>query len=73
MESAQPVFTVRSVEDAIGWYRDVLGFEVEFVHEGPNHPPNYTVLRKRQRRAPSRPGGRHGEPGGAGRLQLRHP
>ncbi len=46
MESAQPVFTVRSVEDAIGWYRDVLGFEAEFVHEGPNHPANYAVLRK---------------------------
>ena len=45
MESAQPVFTVRSVEDAIGWYRDVLGFEAEFIHEGPSHPANYAVLR----------------------------
>ena len=45
MESAQPVFTVKSVENAIEWYCDVLGFEAEFVHEGPNHPANYAVLR----------------------------
>ena len=31
MESAQPVFTVKSVEDAIGWYRRVLGFEAGFT------------------------------------------
>ncbi len=45
MESAQPVLTVKSVEEAIRWYREVLGFEVSLVHEGPNHPPNYAVLR----------------------------
>jgi catechol 2,3-dioxygenase-like lactoylglutathione lyase family enzyme len=46
MESAQPVFTVRSVDEAIRWYRDVLGSEAEFVHEGPGHLANYEVLRK---------------------------
>lgn len=44
MESAQPVFTVTSVSDAVAWYRAVLGFEASFVHEGPGHPPNYAVL-----------------------------
>ena len=44
MESAQPVFTVKSVDDAIRWYREVLGFEVGFVRGGPDHPPNYAVL-----------------------------
>ena len=45
MESAQPVLTVKSVEDALRWYRDVLGFEATFVHRGPDHPANYAVLR----------------------------
>ena len=44
MESAQPVFSVRSVVEAIRWYTEVLSFQVGFVHEGPNHPPNYAVL-----------------------------
>lgn len=44
MESAQPVFTVKSVSEAIQWYREVLGFEADFVHEGPGHPANYAVL-----------------------------
>ena len=45
MESTQPVFTVKSVEEAIRWYCDVFGFEAESVHRGPDHPANYAVLR----------------------------
>jgi uncharacterized glyoxalase superfamily protein PhnB len=44
MESAQPVLTVRSVEDALVWFRDVLQLEAGFVHRGPDHPANYAVL-----------------------------
>jgi len=44
LESAQPVFTVKSVEDAVAWYHDVLQFASVYLnqHEG---PPNYAVLR----------------------------
>ena len=33
MRSGQPVFTVRSVNDAIDWYQDILGFEAVFRSE----------------------------------------
>lgn len=46
MESAQPVFTVASVRDAVAWYGDVLGFSAGFLNEQPGEPDslNYAVL-----------------------------
>jgi len=47
MESVQPVLTVKSVYDAVAWYRDVLGFHTEFLNEQPGEVDslNYAVLR----------------------------
>lgn len=44
MRSIEPVFTVKSVADAISWYRETLGFEPVFVND-PQGSQNYAVLR----------------------------
>ena len=47
MESVQPVFTVKSIYDAVDWYQDVLRFETTFLNEEPGEADsaNYAVLR----------------------------
>ncbi len=47
MESAQPVFTVKSVREAITWYQEVLRFESVYLNEtrDAENTPNYAVLR----------------------------
>ncbi len=47
MESVQPVFTVKTVYEAVAWYRDVLRFETTFLNEEPGkaNSANYAVLR----------------------------
>lgn len=47
-EQVAPAYVVRDVEDAIGWYRDVLGFELEQVNRDPQgeDPTSYAVLRR---------------------------
>lgn len=47
MESVQPVFTVKSVYDAVAWYQDVLRFETTFLNDAPGKADsaNYAVLR----------------------------
>ncbi len=36
MKSVMPLLWVRSIEDAVDYYRDVLGFDVEFTMNGPD-------------------------------------
>ncbi len=47
MESANPVFTVKSVYESVTWYQDVLLFETVFLNEEPGEEGslNYAVLR----------------------------
>lgn len=47
MESVAPVFTVKSVRDAIAWYENVLEFEAVYLNEEPGEEDslNYAVLR----------------------------
>ena len=43
-----PAYVVRDVEDALSWYRDMLGFELELVNRDPHgeDPTSYAVLRR---------------------------
>lgn len=46
MESVQPVFTVKSVSQAITWYQTVLQFDTVFVNEtNEANSANYAVLK----------------------------
>ena len=37
-------FVVRDLEQALGFYRDILGFEVEYIQESPADSYSYTVF-----------------------------
>ena len=43
-----PAYVVRDVEEAVSWYRDHLGFEIEHLNRDPagEDPTNYAVLRR---------------------------
>jgi uncharacterized glyoxalase superfamily protein PhnB len=44
ISSISPSFIVRNVAAAISFYRDMLGFEIEYQH--PEHEPFFAILRR---------------------------